>query len=69
MKKKAESGLYTNGHESFQIDKTEKDEIMTLHAITQVSYFPLKKGDTIPLNIETVESLINDKELGYKQTK
>ncbi len=66
-KKKAEPGIYTNGLESFQIDKTDRDEVMTLHAITEVSYFPLKKGDTIPLNKGTIESLINDEELGYRQ--
>jgi hypothetical protein len=69
MKRKALPGEYSNGIEIFRINKTDKEEIMTLHAITDVSYFPLKKGETIPLNIGTVESIINDDDLNYRPRK
>lgn len=65
MKQKAEPGIYTNGYESFRIDKTDKEEIMNLQALTNVSYSPLKKGNTIPLNKGTIESLLNDNELRF----
>jgi hypothetical protein len=39
---------------------------MNLIALTDVSYFPLKKGTSIPLNTSTIESLLNDEDLGFK---
>ena len=69
MKRKALPGEYSNGIEIFQINNTDKEEIMTLHAITDVSYFPLKKGETIPLNKGTIESIINDDNLNYRPKK
>jgi hypothetical protein len=69
MKRKALPGEYSNGLEIFQINNTDKEEIMTLHAITDVSYFPLKKGETIPLNKGTIESIINDDDLNYRPRK
>jgi len=69
MKRKALPSEYSNGIEIFQINNTDKEEIMTLHAITDVSYFPLKKGETIPLNKGTIESIINDDDLNYRPRK
>lgn len=69
MKRKALPGEYSNGLEIFKINNTDKEEIMTLHAITDVSYFPLKKGETIPLNKGTIESIINDDDLNYRPRK
>jgi len=69
MKRKALPGEYSNGLEIFQINNTDKEEIMSLHAITDVSYFPLKKGETIPLNKGTIESIINDDDLNFRPRK
>ena len=66
MKKKAKPGIYTNGTESFRIDYADKEEIMDFHAITTISYLPLKKGNTIQLRKGTIESLINDEDLGFR---
>lgn len=66
MKKKAKPGIYTNGTESFRIDYIDKEEIMDFHAITTISYLPLKEGITISLRKGTIESLINDEDLGFR---
>lgn len=66
MKHKAEPCIYSNKFESFQIEKTDKEEIMNLKAITDISYFPLKKGTSIPLNKGTIESLLNDDNLKFR---
>ena len=67
MKKKAKPGIYTNGTESFRIDNTDKEEIMSFYAITPITYLPLKEGNTIRLRKVTIESLINDDDLGFSQ--
>ncbi len=66
MKRKALPGEYSNGKERFSIENTDKEEVMNLYAITKVSYFPLGKGLTIPLNKGTIESIINDDVLNFK---
>jgi len=66
MKKQAKAGIYTNGTESFRIDNTDNEEVMTLTSITTISYLPLKAGNTIPLTKGTIESLINDEDLGFR---
>ena len=63
---KAIPGIYSNGIESFRIDITDKEEIMSFHAITTISYLPLKAGITIQLSKGTIESLINDEDLGFR---
>jgi len=69
MSNKAMPGIYSNKLESFQIQKTDNDEVLNITALTTISYFPLFKGTTIPLNKETIESLINDEELGFRLQK
>jgi|GEM_PF-2674397 len=66
MKKKAKPGIYTNGTESFRIDNTDKEEIMSFYAITPITYLPLKEGNTILLSKGTIESLTNDEDLGFR---
>ena len=66
MKRKAVQGEYSNGIERFRIENTDNEEVMNLYAITEVSYFPLKKGLTIPLNKGTIESIINDNDLNFR---
>ena len=65
MKNKAKPGIYSNGNESFRIGYTDKEDVMTFQALTNISYLPLKHGNTIHLGKKTIESLINDEDLGF----
>ena len=69
MENKVKPGIYSNGNESFRVDNTNKEDVMTFHAITDISYLPLKKGNTISLGKGTIESLINDENLGFNPHK
>lgn len=63
--RKVKPGIYSNGSETFSIGETDKDEIIDFNAVTSIMYFPLKKGETIKLRKDTVESLLNDEYIAY----
>jgi len=63
--RKVKPGIYSNGFETFSIRETDNNEIVVLNAITNISYFPLKKGESIQLRKGTVESLLNDEYITY----
>ena len=63
--RKVKPGIYSNGFETFSISETDKDEIIEFNAVTSISYFRLKKGETIQLRKDTVESLLNDEYIAY----
>lgn len=63
--RKVKPGTYSNGFETFKIAETDKDEIIVFSAITSISYFPLKQGETLQLRKDTVESLLNDEYIAY----
>jgi hypothetical protein len=64
--RKLQSGIYSDGVETFRIDKTDDDDTISFHAISDISYFKLRKGESIPLRKDTIESLINDDLITYR---
>ena len=63
--RKASPGDYSNGTESFHLRVTGNNNIMIFKAITNIEYLEMKKGESISLLRETVESLLNDEFYNY----
>ena len=64
--RKIKSGIYSNGVEIFRIDKTDSDDTISFHAISDISFFKLRKGESISLKKDTIESLLNDDLITYR---
>ena len=63
--RKASPGDYSNGTESFHLRTTGNNNILIFKAITNIEYLEMKKGESISLLRDTVESLLNDEFNNY----
>lgn len=65
--KKAIVGEYSHGNESFSLDNTENDTIMSLTANTNFKFLDMKKGDLISIEKNVIEAHLNKRLFEFRR--
>ena len=65
--RKAIPGEYSDKKESFSLSETEDKNILNLKANTDFKFYDMKKGDSIPIKKDVIESELNNYLFGFQR--